>query len=305
MKSINIKPNIPKEALLQQKEMLRACLSSPKIQSFMKQYKVDEAFIEKHVGRFSKWLEELSLCDDCPGLHACRQKQRGYILNLTVEDGVLCNEILKCPYLLQEEQEKAHLSQFVVNDMSDALITLSFDQFNLEQETFDYLKLFDLVTSWVKKPNEKGLYLYGSPGTGKTYLLSALANVLAQSNKTIAFVHVPTLISKAKMYFDSLSAMEQLIDSIKHADVAIFDDIGAESVTSWSRDELLFPILNYRLDFKKATWFSSNETLETLKQHYATDQKGKVTTTKAIRMIERIQALSEPYLLVDDNRRKR
>lgn len=305
MKSINVKPNLPKEVIQQQALLLQKTLESSKVQAFMKQYHVDELFIQNHLGRFSMWIEETSLCEGCQGLFACRQKQTGYILNLTAEDGILNNEILKCHYLQQDENEKKHLTQFVVNDMSDALINLSFNQFNLENETYDYLKLFDVMRSWINEPTSKGLYLHGSPGSGKTYLLSALANACAKSNKTVAFVHVPTLISKAKTYFDSLSSMDKLISSIKHADVAIFDDIGAESVTSWSRDELLFPILNYRLEFKKATWFSSNETLETLKQHYATDQKGKTTTTKAIRMIERISALSEPFLLVEDNRRKR
>lgn len=305
MKSINVKPNLPKEVLEQQKALLDKTLRSKQIQDFMKQYNVDEKFIQNHLGRFSMWLEETALCVGCQGLFACRQKQTGYILNLTVEDGVLNNEILKCHYLLKDEKQKEHLVKFVINDMSDALINLSLDQFNLDNETYDYLKLFDLITNWIQEPTEKGLYLHGSPGSGKTYLLSALANACAKSNKTVAFVHVPSLISKAKTYFDSLSAMDKMITSIKHADVAIFDDIGAESVTSWSRDELLFPILNYRLDFKKSTWFSSNETLETLKQHYATDQKGKITTTKAIRMIERISALADPYLLVEDNRRKR
>ena len=305
MKSINIKPHLPDAVLKQQDELLKKTLDSKQVQAFMKQYHVDEYFIQRHLGRFSMWIEETALCEGCQGLFACRQKQTGYILNLTVEAAVLNNEILKCHYLKQDEKEKEHLSWFVHNDMSDALINLSLDKFDLNDETYDYLKLVDSITNWINKPSKMGLYLHGSPGSGKTYLLSALANACAKSEQTVAFVHVPTLISKAKTYFDSLSSMDTMITSIKQADVAIFDDIGAESVTSWSRDELLFPILNYRLDFKKSTWFSSNETLETLKQHYATDQKGKTTTTKAIRMIERISALADPYLLVEDNRRKR
>jgi primosomal protein DnaI len=305
MKSITIKPRLPKEIVASQQELLKKTLASKHVQSFMKQYQVDEHFIESHLGRFSMWVDEISLCDGCQGLFACRQKQTGHILNLTVEEGLLNNEVLKCHYLQEDEKQKKHMSQFVINDMSDGLFTLSFDQFNLETESHDYLQLFDRVSTWVNSPTDKGLFLHGSPGSGKTYLLSALANACAKKNKTIAFVHVPTLISKAKTYFDSLSSMDKMISSIKHADVVIFDDIGAESMTSWSRDELLFPILNYRLDFKKPTWFSSNERLETLKQHYETDQKGKTSTTKAIRMIERISALADPCLVAEDNRRKR
>lgn len=303
MKRINVQPNLPKEALEFQKELHERVLSSSKIQTFMKEYNVDEQFIKMHAARFSRWLEETSLCIGCQGLFACRQKQTGYILNLRVENGILENEIVKCHYLQEDEKSKAHLRYFVVNDMSSRLVNLRLRDFNLDHESYEYLQLFDFVSSWVKSPTFKTKYLFGSPGSGKTYLLSALANEIALNNQTVAFVHVPSFVSKAKTYFDDLDAMGNLIDDVKHADVVIFDDIGAENITAWSRDELIFPILNYRLESKKSIWFTSNETIDTLKQHYSVDQKGKSTPSKAIRMVERIVGCADVFELVEDNRR--
>ncbi len=303
MKTIDIKPKLPQEVIDQQRSQLDRLLKSEKIQRFMKTHSVDAAYIQKHLGRFMKWEQELSLCDGCQGLFACRQKQNGYILDLTIEDGILSNQISKCHYLIDQEKQRAHLSRFLINDMPEILIPLMLDQFELDNETYDYLMLFDKIKNWIDQPVFKGLYLYGSAGCGKTYLLSALANECAKKGRSVAFIHVPSFVSRAKLYFDAPEEMEKLVTQAKTADVAFFDDIGAESVTAWSRDELLFPIINHRLEAKKSTWFSSNETPDTLKQHYALDQKGKLATTKAIRMIERILALADPERLVEDNRR--
>src|SRR5690554_6560761 len=248
MQRVNVQLKVPKEALEFQKELHQRLFSSQQIQEFMKEFNVDEDFIKAHAGRFSRWLEETSLCVGCQGLFACRQKQTGYILNLRVENGVLENEILKCNYLLEDEAAKAHLQNFVVNDMSNRLFNLRLDDFNLDNESYDYLQLFYYVSSWAKNPTFKTLYIFGSPGSGKTYIMSALANETALADKTVAFVHVPSFVSKAKTYFDDLDAMGNLIEGVKFADVVIFDDIGAENITAWSRDELLFPILNYRLE---------------------------------------------------------
>ncbi len=303
MQRINVQPKIPKQALQEKDEIVKKLKDHPLIDKFMRTHNVDFDFIVAHASRFERYVDDLSLCENCKGLFACAQLKTGHILSLTMDDGVLVNEILKCGYLLEDENKKAHLKNFVINDMPSNLVNLRLKDFKLDHETYEYLKLFDYVFSWSKKPTFKTLFLHGTPGSGKTYLLSALANELALKNNTVAFVSVPAFISKAKLYFDNLDEMQKMIEKVKEADVVILDDIGAENITAWSRDELLFPILNYRLESKKSIWFTSNETIETLKQHYAIDQKGKTSLTKAMRMIERIVGCAQPYQLVEDNRR--
>lgn len=303
MEKIDFKMNMPQAAIRHKQELLKSLLKHPQIIDFKKQYGVDDDFIERHLGQFKMWLDELALCETCNGLDECKQSRTGYVLDLRVENGVLISQMRKCKYLLELEKQTAHLKNFLINDMSDQLSTLRLGDFKLDHESYEYLRLIDFVRSWLKEPVFRTLYLYGSPGSGKTYLLSALANECALNDMKVAFVHVPTFVSKAKRYFDNLDGMSTLINHALHADVLILDDIGAENITAWSRDELLFPILNHRLESKKSTWFSSNETLETLKGQYSVDQKGTQSTTKAIRFIERIKGSASPFELVGENRR--
>ena len=47
------------------------------------------------------------------------------------------------------------------------------------------------------------------------------------------------------------------------------DDIGAETTTSWGRDEVLGTILQYRMQEGLVTFFTSNFTMDELEEHFS------------------------------------
>lgn len=49
-------------------------------------------------------------------------------------------------------------------------------------------------------PLNQGVYLYGNPGTGKSYLMKGICNYYAKSNKSVSFVQVPLLIQELKQF---------------------------------------------------------------------------------------------------------
>ena len=89
---------------------------------------------------------------------------------------------------------------------------------------------------------------------------------------------------------------------MQNIDILLIDDIGAENVTSWGRDEILGTILQYRMNNKLTTFFTSNLTIDELEQHLSItkDSEDKV---KARRIIERIKQLTDDIELVSINRR--
>ena len=80
------------------------------------------------------------------------------------------------------------------------------------------------------------------------------------------------------------------------------DDIGAENSSSWSRDEVLGPLLQYRMDNNLPTFFTSNLTIEELEKALSISSSG-VDKVKARRIIERIKQLSITQELISKNRR--
>ena len=106
-----------------------------------------------------------------------------------------------------------------------------------------------------------------------------------------------------KLNMSENSIMENMIRSLKRADVVLFDDIGGESVTAWSRDEILLPILNERMEKHRLTYFTSNYTIKELEGYFAMDSRGNSDPIKANRLIERIKALTFEKNVKGCNRR--
>ena len=156
------------------------------------------------------------------------------------------------------------------------------------------------MDSYIKDKKGKGLYLSGSFGSGKTYLVAALFNELAKKNISSALVYYPELLRSLKSSFGS--DYEEKFDFIKTVPLLLLDDIGAENTTSWSRDEVLGPILQYRMEEELPTFFTSNLSLNELENALSITNNG-IEKVKAKRIIERIKQLTVPLELVSKNRR--
>ena len=165
------------------------------------------------------------------------------------------------------------------------------------------------LIKWLKNfydeyPNsKKGLYLHGSFGSGKTYLVAALLNELAKKNYKTVIMYYPEMLSRLKSTFDStVESYNEVFDKIKTCDILLIDDIGAETVTNWSRDEILGTILQYRMEHELSTFLTSNLTIEELETHLSL-VKNNMDKVKARRIIERIKQLTTDMELISVNRR--
>ena len=160
----------------------------------------------------------------------------------------------------------------------------------------------EFLSKYKKNPHQQGLYLSGDFGRGKTYILAGLANQVAKENKNIVFLHVPTFIASLSSHFED-NSLQQEIRRVADADLLILDDIGAESLSQWSRDDVLGVILQARMDNVLPTFFSSNLDMNDLEEHFA-ETKNSVDKVKAARIMQRIRFLAKEVVVFGPNRRK-
>ena len=84
----------------------------------------------------------------------------------------------------------------------------------------------------------------------------------------------------------------------------LIDDLGAEGVSSWSRDEVLGSILQYRMQENLPTFITSNLNINELEEHLSVTTNNKSEKVKAKRIIERIKQLTIDIEMIGENKRK-
>lgn len=273
-------------------------LEDEEFRRLITQYKIDEEVGMKYTSRLMDSSKEHTNCSNCPSLAACSNSVRGFCLTPKQNKNTINFSYDMCKYLKKEEYRENVQVFDVAKDIKNASIKNIYTNDKNRIEIIKAIKNF--INEYKKGTNPKGIYLHGSFGSGKTYLISALFNELAKSGTTSVIIHTPELLRSLK---DSFSTdYSEKFYLLKHTPLLLLDDIGAEYLTAWGRDEVIEPILQYRMDEGLPTFFTSNFTILELEKHFTT-VSNSIDKVKARRIIERIKQLSVEVELISKNLR--
>lgn len=272
-------------------------LEDPKFKEFITFLKIDDDLLMKYTTRLKESSCEFHNCINCKCLGECKNKVKGFILLPSKDENRVVFSYKACKYTKQESY-KENVELF---DVPSSIKNATLKNLYKDKNRIEVIKKMKSYLSTYFTEKEKAIYLHGSFGSGKTYLIAALLNELAKKDVKGIVIHLPEFLRGLKESFSS--DYSEKFDAIKKIPVLLIDDIGAEYLTSWARDEVLEPILQYRMDEKLATFFTSNFTMEELENHLSVTSSG-VDRVKAKRIIERIKQLSEPVELVSKNYRE-
>ena len=230
-----------------------------------------------------------------PGLEPCLEVHNGFILV----------NYKRTEEAIREERERKRKRLIHSINMPKNIAEARFSDTALTPERQDVIgELLKFINSY--KPNsteyQKGLYLAGPFGVGKTYMMGALANELSENGVETTLVNVPTYSAEIKQAI-ATNTVEAKLVSIKNTPILVLDDIGAEMNSAWFRDEVLMVILQHRMLQELPTFFTSNFTINQLEAHFAHSNKGDQELLKAKRLIERIRFLAKEYFVDGQNHR--
>ena len=121
-----------------------------------------------------------------------------------------------------------------------------------------------------------------------------------------AIVYWPEYLRSLKSSFlsNDKDEFKNKYNDIKYAKLLLIDDLGAEGVTAWNRDEVLGTILQYRMQQGLPTFITSNLNISELEAHLSITTSNKSEKVKAKRIIERINQLTIDEEMIGENRRK-
>lgn len=287
-------------------EMKQEVLEDPGVQKFLEENASDisKRIVDRGLSKLYEYKSQSHDCGSCESLEQCQNYMKGYEPKLVLERGLIDLEYIRCRRgVIEDERRKvtsmidsihmpkevmeARLSNVDVNDNSRVVAV---------RAAIDFLEEWGRTNSLPKK----GLYIHGKFGVGKSYLLGALANELASRHIHSVVVYVPEFLREMKQSIQDHSLSEK-IEFVKNAPVLMLDDIGAEVMSSWTRDEILGTILHYRMSEQLPTFMTSNFNYSELEHHLSVTQRGEKEVVKAGRIMERIRTLTIPISLQGKN----
>ncbi|SDJ22018.1 primosomal protein DnaI [Natribacillus halophilus] len=246
-------------------------------------------------------------CDQCPGLDKCPNPMTGHQPELYPEHGQIHMRYHPCP--LQKAATRRRKQEALVKSL---YVSAEFKKATLENVDIDDTD--DRRSTALKKaiafahevvPGEEGqgLYLHGMFGVGKTYMMAAIANALADRQIQSMLVYAPEFFREMRQAIGE-GSVDEKIDAVKRVPVLMLDDIGAETMSNWIRDDVLGAILQHRMTEKLPTVYTSNWDYEELEAHFSYSNKGGEERMKAKRIMERIRPFTTELYLSGRNRRE-
>lgn len=143
-------------------------------------------------------------------------------------------------------------------------------------------KLFE---RWLKNPS-KQLYIHGTPGNGKTTSLLWLYHHMVDLGLDVQYASARVLVDKAKECLVNHRSIPHMLNRFLDAGCLILDDLGAEYRSDFFFSDVIYPIINHRLDQEPCmpTLLASNLDYEALFRWY-----GEKNPDQAHRFISRIR----------------
>ncbi|WP_096816884.1 primosomal protein DnaI [Lactococcus fujiensis] len=272
--------------------LVEETLKNQDVQHFIAQNKMNNDEIQRSYSKFYEFVKAKEK-------YLAQPENTSYEPTLVMNQGYADVSYQTTEELAKQQAELSLLKRVQIIGLPKSLKQVDLynpDDVQINNES--QYQLIEAINAFIKSPKtEKGLYIYGDFGVGKSYMMAAMANELARHEISTTMIHYPTFVSG--LDFDNA---KMWVNEIKKADVLIIDDIGAELNNSWLRDSILQVILQHRMQNSDPTFFTSNLTMDELEKHLAETKKVE-EIWPAKRVMERVKFLSREIRLEGVNRR--
>lgn len=268
------------------RRLLDEALTSKYIHSFVVNNNLTYEQIEENALVFISTYLKQKKCVGCKKISSCKQDITGTYQILTFDGNHVGIDTANCRHF--NELQSNVIKTQMIKTYGTSIIDYSWDDIYKNENRKQAL---ERIGNSIASPTNKGLFLYGPCGCGKTVMLNFAAKMYADKNLKIVFAYYPDWIRRVRSFYGTNNA-EEMVEEFKTADVLFLDDFGIISLTNYLSDEILAPIFQARMEKKLKTYISSNLNYEQTVQYLSTIGD-KFDIIRGTRAMERIKTLME------------
>jgi len=247
------------DALKKENELIK------KIDKKLKEYNLDSNFLLKDC-----------ICEKCEDTGFVNGKMCDCLRSF-IEKNMDSNEL---EHLTLENFDNFNYSYYLGDDLDKVKKNVH----KMKEFTMDVINL-----------KQTNLVIYGDPGTGKTFLLNSVINVLIDYNIDVIKKNAFDLIEGLRQItFDRLSVSE--FGDCYNCDLLIIDDLGKEQISAYS-ENILYNLIDRRLKEGRSTLIAVSIPIESISQFYS-----QSTTSRLFGSYEWIQTVGKDIRLVRKNK---
>lgn len=255
-------------------------------------FDITEDEINNHIIEISKIIKILEQCELSNAICGAEGYHFKLIKN---KDGIIELTNFTCPK--NKNNMKFVIKNnfwYINNDIINNYQKLQKKDIFIENE---YAIRTSLINTLLKikrgKININGLYIQGDFSSGKSYILTAFCNEMALLNHSIIYLSMNSFCLDIMKSIQDLSPFKnEIVEQMLEVDVLVIDDIGSDIFRDIIHTQLIYPVLNYRMNANKLTLFSSKFSINDLKKSYKINNSSK----QVDQLIDKIIRISTPYI---------
>ncbi len=236
------------------KKMYDLYLDTPVAIKYLKKIGVPDEIIKDNITKIYDFVVDCRYCSNCPGLGKCKKDNPHLIHEIIYKNNYLDVNLSPCKQYIKDINMK---SSFIVSDFPHEWWGIDLKTINKNKKRTEAILAY---ASYLKKENNRWLYLTGATSTGRSYLACAIALDLAKRNKgPIAFINaMKTFNELNSLSYKDNALFLDYIDKYSKVNILVIDDFGNELKTDVVRESIIFNILNKRSALKLFTIFTSD-----------------------------------------------
>ena len=257
------------------KQMEDEVFSNLKALKYLRSLGLNDDTIKANITKVYDFSLDMKNCKDCRGTKFCTKDPKYLVSSVTFKNGVVDRNIIPCKKYLEFANFK---KRFLVYDFEEGWLenVILKDVSNIRSKNkMEVLKIYQNAVEGIR---QRWIFLKGSIACGKSFYAATLSVDAAKSRafETICFINVPDRFKQlSDLAFTKNPDFNEELEKYKTAEFLVLDDFGNEFKSDFVRDNILFPILTYRVKNRLFTIITSNYSIEECASMYQTTNVSK------------------------------